>query len=411
MKEGRATPPYQIMATLLIALALIPVLIGVLITGDFTQKVYKPTSLRIIYRVFRYRYGLMALSAILWLAGVIVHFSVAPTNPAWLVIVAGLIVVQAIMGFFMSPYIAFPQVKQPQWRDVDSMAEHLALDEAVLGVEVNGDARAFPVKWLERPHIVKAEIGGVPVTMTYCMLSNLGVAYRTEQNGEPMDLIAMVQWENNLVLYNTARQQAIQQIDGTISYGEDAGQQLVQYPTWRMSWRAWQELHPESAVFYHPPVNAIDRLARHLLTQFIGIPTREQPEPWFRTIARFDNRLPNKTRVIGVRHNRVSRAYTPDLAYQVGAINDELGGQSITVFADQQRGVIDVFDCTIAGQVLSFEPVTNSDLFVDHQTQTQWNINGEALSVHWRGNSLSAYLMPATSSGLSGLISTVKPNS
>ena len=205
-------------------------------------------------------------------------------------------------------------MKNPRWRSADEIAADLSPDDNVVGIEINGDARAFPVKWLERPHLVTEIIGGETVMLTYCLLSNLGSAFNTEFNGEPMDLIAAIQWENNLVLYDKAHKRLIQQVDGAISYGPDAGQALTQYPTRQMRWDAWQQLYPETQVFYHPPANPVDRLARRMLNQFVTTPTREQPEPWFRTIPYLDKRLPNKSHVIGLKN----RGHGPRLPNRAG---------------------------------------------------------------------------------------------
>ena len=44
----------------------------------------------------------------------------------------------------------------------------LSDDEIIYAVEINGEARGYPRKHLEIPHIAGAEIGGEEVVMTFC---------------------------------------------------------------------------------------------------------------------------------------------------------------------------------------------------------------------------------------------------
>ncbi|MBE8158729.1 MAG: DUF3179 domain-containing protein, partial [Betaproteobacteria bacterium] len=48
-------------------------------------------------------------------------------------------------------------------------------EELVLGVFINEDARAYPIKILNWHEIVNDEIGGAPVAITYCPLCGSGV--------------------------------------------------------------------------------------------------------------------------------------------------------------------------------------------------------------------------------------------
>lgn len=65
----------------------------------------------------------------------------------------------------------------------------LASQDAVLVVDINGDARAFPTHIMIWHEIVNTEIGGVPVTVSYCPLCNSAVAFeRTHADGTVMAL-------------------------------------------------------------------------------------------------------------------------------------------------------------------------------------------------------------------------------
>ncbi len=159
-------------------------------------------------------------------------------------------------------------------------------------VLVNGDARAYPTKWITRPHIVRDAIGGEPVTMTYCVLSNLGRAFRAEVDGKDMDLEVTMQLENNLIYYDRTRKQLIQQITGAVLAGKETGKPPTEYPTRIMPWSAWSMLHPDTRVFYNPPQSLSDRLVGKMLAPILKSHyDTETNRPAFPTIKHFDARL------------------------------------------------------------------------------------------------------------------------
>ena len=49
--------------------------------------------------------------------------------------------------------------------------------EPVLSVEIDGDARAYPLRIMLFHEIVNDVVGGVPVLVTYCPLCNSGVVF------------------------------------------------------------------------------------------------------------------------------------------------------------------------------------------------------------------------------------------
>ena len=60
--------------------------------------------------------------------------------------------------------------------------------EPVIVIEIDGDARAYPARILLWHEIVNDEVGGVPVSVTYCPLCNTGVVFRRPViDGELLD--------------------------------------------------------------------------------------------------------------------------------------------------------------------------------------------------------------------------------
>ncbi len=61
---------------------------------------------------------------------------------------------------------AIAAILSPEFQDGKS-AQWLKADESVIGVEINGDSRAYPVATLSRVEIVNDKVGGIPIAVTW----------------------------------------------------------------------------------------------------------------------------------------------------------------------------------------------------------------------------------------------------
>ena len=74
-------------------------------------------------------------------------------------------------------------------------------DISVIVLENDDGALAYSDYFVLQPHVARAgTIGGDPVVMTYCGLTNLGIAYSPKIGDQPLELSVMTQLENNLVM-------------------------------------------------------------------------------------------------------------------------------------------------------------------------------------------------------------------
>jgi hypothetical protein len=122
----------------------------------------------------------------------------------------------------------------------------LSAQQQVVGVVVDGRARAYSMRALSfiSQHVVNDLVGSVPVTVTYCGISDCLRVFTAEQR-EPL-AVHGAGFDNGLRLmhgdktYSQATGRAYQ--DGTML-------PLRPLPFERMSWTEWQRLHPKTDVF------------------------------------------------------------------------------------------------------------------------------------------------------------------
>ena len=63
----------------------------------------------------------------------------------------------------------------------------MAEKEPVIALEINGDVRAYPLQILTWHEIVNDEVGGVPVSVTFCPLCNAAIVFDRRLDGAVYD--------------------------------------------------------------------------------------------------------------------------------------------------------------------------------------------------------------------------------
>ena len=64
-------------------------------------------------------------------------------------------------------YDGIPAILDPEFVPVETAQRWMAPDEQVLGLSINGEHRAYPVRTLSRHEIVNDVVGGTPVAVTW----------------------------------------------------------------------------------------------------------------------------------------------------------------------------------------------------------------------------------------------------
>lgn len=225
-------------------------------------------------------------------------------------------------------------------------AEFKSVDEIeMLVLETDTGARAYADYYLLQPHIVDGGlVDGERVVMTYCGLTNMGIAYTPELNGKPLKLRVMTQLRNNLVMWDTNSGEPIQQFWGTAESEGEQGQRMKEWPTLRMPFGSYKELYPNGQVF----INNIEQQSENILVRMWDTIVRDgmmllavkslqwqSDKPAFPTIKEFDDRLPVKQMVYGLNVGNDYVAYTKDFVLENGGLlNVKIGGRDIAIYYD-----------------------------------------------------------------------------
>lgn len=141
-----------------------------------------------------------------------------------------------------------PAIDNPAFVPAGEETE-LTDQEPVIGLVLNGEAKAYPLRVMIWHEIANDTIGGVPVTVTYCPLCNTAIAFEREVDGAVLDFGTTGKLRfSDLVMYDRQTESWWQQFTGRAIVGDYTGTQLPLVPSRLMSWGEFREEHPSGLV-------------------------------------------------------------------------------------------------------------------------------------------------------------------
>ena len=297
------------------------------------------------------------------------------------------------------PADGIPSIDAPVFLSVPENLEILPPNEPVVALEINGDARAYPVRALVWHEIVNDTVGGVPVVVTYCPLCNSAATFDRRVDGAQTTFgTSGMLYHSALVMYDRATESLWTHFNGTSIIGLLTGVELDEYPSPLMAWSDFRGTYPTGSV--------LDWTRTGYSRDYGASPYAGYDDPGgspdlFR--GDVDDRAAAMQRVVGIAVAGESIAISLDLLMQgSGSITPLMvGDQSVVVFWSKgQSSALD--DATLAGgrdvgsvgvflpavdqMILTFE--YDGAFFVDAETGSRWSIAGDAFAGPLKGAQL-----------------------
>lgn len=216
-----------------------------------------------------------------------------------------------------------PAIDRPQFVSA-ATDTFMRADDRVLGVTINGVAKAYAVRILDWHEVVNDP----PLIVTYCPLCGSGMAFETA--GRRFGVSGLL-YNSDVLLYDRETESLWSQILGLAINGPLKGQTLEDYPLLHTTWEKWLAAHPDTLVLS----------PRSGYTNF-GYDERnknyaryeQSPRTMF-PVSNRDRRFHAKAWVLGLEIAGAHKAYAfEDLAKVPTPLRDEIGGQAVLVHYD-----------------------------------------------------------------------------
>ena len=242
------------------------------------------------------------------------------------------------------PKDGIPSIDNPIFADVQG-SQFMSDSDTVIGLEINGESKAYPIFILVWHEIVNDHVGGTPVSVTYCPLCYTNQVFERIIDGQEIEFGTSGKlYNSNLLMYDRLTESYWSQALGMAVKGELSGYQLDLVPFDVITWGDWKKLHPDTMVLTtdtgHIRSYATDPYGNYYTEPRIMFPVEHR-----------DDRLPPKEIIIGFNENGIYKAYKQNDIESNILINDSIGDTPVmltSLFSENSR---------------AFERMINDDVF------------------------------------------------
>ena len=214
-----------------------------------------------------------------------------------------------------------------------SEAGYLEEKDLVFAVEINGEARAYPLRIMDWHEMANDVVGNVPISLAYCTLCGAAIAFRGQANDGNTYTFGSsgFLYRSNKLMYDRQTRTLWNQFTGTPVLGRLAPSgdappvTLDLLPVLLTTWGAWKQQNPEGRVLdiqtgFQRPYHAGAAYG----------PYFSSPKTMF-PVWRRRGLLEPKAWIFGLRIDGVPKAYPVHKLFEDGVINDELAGRRVVI--------------------------------------------------------------------------------
>ena len=282
--------------------------------------------------------------------------------------------------FFNFRYEADAIFQQPNTKSFTPGIAMTDKSKLVIGVVINGEAKAYPIQLIGYHHQVRDVIGNTPVMITYCTVCRTGRVYSPIVNGvnDSFRLVGMDHF--NAVFEDATTKSWWRQATGVAITGPLKGKALKEFPSRQLTMDAWLRQFPNSLIMqadtafmdnyfrledYDRGVMQSPLVRRDLFSW--------QPKSW----------------IVGVRKDQSAKAYDWNDLVKNKIIQDSISSLPILLTIENDTTSFHVYDRHINGLPLSFVKNGNEDLLTDLNTNSTWNMDGLCIAGILKGKRLA----------------------
>jgi len=285
-----------------------------------------------------------------------------------------------------------PAINEPRFESIEDARGWITGQGPVIALEIDGDARAYPLAVLTWHEIVNDTIGGEPVIVTFCPLCHTALVFERTLDGTVYDFGVSGNLRlSDMVMYDRQTETWWQQATGKGIVGDLTGAKLEFVPSQLIGLDQFAEAYPDGQVLSRD--TGFSR--SYGRNPYVGYDIADQQPFLFDGVT--DGRLAPKERVVTLGEQDSDTPFSVPYSElrTVGVVNLEFEGRPVAVF--WQPGVVSaldeafidesadvgatgVFGAVVDGQELTFVRDGGEDApIIDEQTGSTWDVTGRAI--------------------------------
>ena len=228
-------------------------------------------------------------------------------------------------------------------------------DRLVIGVEINGKAKAYPIQYIGYHHQVRDELGGKPIIVTYCTVCRTGRVFEPLVENKPAFFRLVGMDHFNAMFEDETTHSWWRQANGEAIAGPLKGKMLPELTSTQTSLGQWFKLHPDSQIMQPDPdfQAKYDSMSRYESGKGKSELTKTDSVSWN-----------NKSWVVGIELNKESKAFDWNRLKAERIINDQVGNVPVILALSSDNKSFFAFE----------RPSGNENFHIRNDTLFQGNV-------------------------------------
>jgi hypothetical protein len=244
-------------------------------------------------------------------------------------------------------------------------------NKLVIGIVLNGEARAYPIQLIGYHHQVRDTVGQTPVMITYCTVCRTGRVYSPIVNGKPETFRLVGMDHFNAMFEDETTKSWWQQATGLAIAGPLKGIHLIEIPSHQASLSSWLLNHPNSTIM-QPDTSFkkdYDDLAEFDKGTVKSHLEKRDSASW-----------KMKSWVVGIKTKGLEKAYDWNDLLKDNFIQDTIGRHPVLLLLEKDTVSFHAYNRSLQGRTLFFIQDKVADLLTDSNTHSIWNGAGHCIS-------------------------------
>jgi hypothetical protein len=251
----------------------------------------------------------------------------------------------------------------------------------IIGIVMNGEAKAYPIQIIGYHHQVRDTISNTPVIVTYCTVCHTGRVYSPLVNGkdETFRLVGMDHF--NAIFEDKTTKSWWQQATGIAVAGPLKGAALKELPSTQLPLGVWLRQYPNSLVMQPD-------MSFHKNYEWLADYDDGNTQGYL--VKRDFSSWKSKSWIIGIINDHSSKAYDWNELVNKKIIQDSIAHLPILLTLENDANAFHAYDRRVDGLVLRFQMRNNNDSLIDDNTKSTWNMDGLCIDGALKGKRLIA---------------------
>jgi len=250
-------------------------------------------------------------------------------------------------------------------------------DKLVIGIELNGEVRAYPIQLIGYHHQVVDTINSIPVMVTYCTVCRTGRVFNPVVNGkyEKFRLVGMDHF--NAMFEDETTKSWWRQSTGECIAGPLKGTKLSEIKSEQVALNAWLRRFPNSLILQGD---------EKFKSSFENMDTYDKGNSKSNLTKRDTASWNPKSLIVGIEKDFSAKAYDWNQLVALRIIQDSLPDLPLVILLENDSASFHTYNRKINNDILNFS--LRNDSIIDLNSQSLWDFDGRCIDGKFKGASL-----------------------